>query len=141
MSCKHKTLKSAAPKSQRWHYTVVDSEGKSRAPRCEHTTNHQTYSPVAINFAWSWWSPMASEALSYGLNSKIFLGEHAPRPPYKALRYRMRAQQTALAARAAWPHQPHSVYTPPPFFNVWIRPWVGVVCSCLPAIRVMHAYL
>ena len=25
------------------------------------------YSPVAINFAWLWWSLMASEALPYGL--------------------------------------------------------------------------
>ena len=64
---------------------------------------------------------MASETLSYGLNSKIFLGEHAPRPPYNALCYWMRAQQTVLASRAAWLHQLHSVYAPP-FFNVWIRP-------------------
>ena len=34
--------------------------------RCEHTTNCQSYSPVAVNFAWLWWSPMVSEALSYG---------------------------------------------------------------------------
>ena len=82
MSCKHKALKYAATERQRWHYTVVDSEGKGLRD-ATHTTNCQSYSPVAINFAWLWWSPMASEALSYGLNSKIFLGEHqaAPRPP------------------------------------------------------------
>ena len=60
---------------------------------------------------------MASESLSCGLNSKVFLGEHSPRPNYNALGM----QKVALAARAAWPHQIYSVYAPP-FFNVWIRP-------------------
>ena len=30
--------------------------------------NHQSYSPVVKHFAWLWWSPTASEALSYRLN-------------------------------------------------------------------------
>ena len=33
-----------------------------------HTMNHQSYSPVVKHFAWLWWSPTASEALSYRLN-------------------------------------------------------------------------
>ena len=32
------------------------------------TTDRLSYSPVAINLAWLWWSPTASEALSYDLN-------------------------------------------------------------------------
>ena len=31
------------------------------------------------------YSPTVSGALSHGLNFKIFLGEHAPRPPYKTV--------------------------------------------------------
>ena len=30
--------------------------------------NHPSYSPVVKHFAWLWWSPTASEALSYRLN-------------------------------------------------------------------------
>ena len=32
--------------------------------------NHLSLSLVAINLVWFWWSPAASEALSYGLNLK-----------------------------------------------------------------------
>ena len=42
------------------------------------------YCPATINFAYLLWSPTASEALSYGLNLKIF---HAPRPPWNAMHY------------------------------------------------------
>ena len=64
---------------------------------------------------WLWWSPMASEAFSYGLNSKIFLGEHAPRPPYHTLCY-MRMQKT----RAGCAHRmaaPNSLYVCPPLLQ------------------------
>ena len=59
------------------------------------------------NFACLWWSPMASEALSYGLKLKIFLGEHTPRPPppYNAVPGRPYTQKKMRAARAVWPHQ------------------------------------
>ena len=58
----------------------------------------------------------------YGL-----LGEHAPRPPYNAVRYmhakeqqqqhqqqqqQQQQKKTARAARAAWPHQPHTMCAP-----------------------------
>ena len=81
MSCKHKALKFEAAKRQfcgSASYTKADSE-KEGAPRNDHTMNRLRYCPAAINFACSLWSPTASEALSYGLNFKIFLGEHTPR--------------------------------------------------------------
>ena len=87
MSCKHIALKSAATKRQfcasSASYTKAYAEGEG----LQETTIRLSYNPVAINFAWLWWSPTASEALSYGLILKIFLGDHAPRPPYNALRY------------------------------------------------------
>ena len=53
---------------------------KGQAPRNAYTMTHLSYTLVAVNVVWLWWSQTASEALSYGLNFKIFLGEHAPRP-------------------------------------------------------------
>lgn len=41
---------------------------------------HSTYTPVAISFVWLWWTPAASETLSYGLNFNILLWVLAPRP-------------------------------------------------------------
>ena len=54
---------------------------KGEAPRNAHTINCLSYTLVDINVAWLWWSSTASEALSYGLNFKIFLGEHVPQTP------------------------------------------------------------
>ena len=36
---------------------------KRKDLRNDHTMNRLSYTPVTINFAWLWWSPMASEAL------------------------------------------------------------------------------
>ena len=51
------------------------------ALRNYHMMNRLNYTLVATNFAWLWWSLMASEAISHSLNFKTFLGEHAPDPP------------------------------------------------------------
>ena len=75
---KHSNLRSVGQFCGSVSHTMADSEGKG-APRNDHTMNHQSYSPVVKHFAWLWRSPTVSEALSYGLNLKIFLGEHAPR--------------------------------------------------------------
>ena len=41
--------------------------------------NHQSYSPVVKHFAWLWWSPTASEALSYRLNLYRSMPSDLPR--------------------------------------------------------------
>ena len=46
----------------RTHYEPDHSKTDGYGP------DHQSYSPVVKQFAWLWWSPTASEALSYGLN-------------------------------------------------------------------------
>ena len=69
MSCKHKALKSAVPKRQFCgcaSNTKADSEEKGlRETTIRWITWVNLYTPVAINFAWLWWSPTASEAVSY----------------------------------------------------------------------------
>ena len=68
MSCKHKTLESAAPLDSSVavsHIQRLIPKGKWFSP---YRMNHQSYSPVVKHFAWLWWSPTASEALSYRLN-------------------------------------------------------------------------
>ena len=64
MSCKHKTLESAAP----LECSVAVSHIQRLIPKGKWSMNHQSYSPVVKHFAWLWWSPTASEALSYHLN-------------------------------------------------------------------------
>ena len=84
--------------------------------------NHQSFSPVVKHFAWLWRSPTASEALSYGLNLKIFLGEHAPDTPRTLSVIRpQRKKFGALHAPHGRLHQPHSTCAPP-FLNLWIHP-------------------
>ena len=68
MSSKHKTLESATPLDSSVavsHIQRLIPKGKWFPPD---TMNHQSYSPVVKHFAWLWWSPTASEALSYRLN-------------------------------------------------------------------------
>ena len=99
------------------------------------------------------YSPTASEALSHGLYFKIFLGEHAPRPPYNTVhalytwtRSRGLLSDVLQATNARKPgnvasartdncvlrapHQtPLYMYTLL-FFNLWIRPCI--YGKCLP---------
>ena len=92
--------------------------------------NHQSYSSVVKHFVWLWWSPTASEALSYGLNLKIFLGGHAPRPSWNAVHYMFTKKKfRALCepharTKCARMLAPTPLYVCPPFFNLWIRPWL-----------------
>ena len=71
--------------------------------------------------------PTASEALSHGLNFKLFLGEHAPRPPYNTVHAlyvlqatNARRPENEASARTdncvlRAPHQsPLYMYAPPP---------------------------
>ena len=76
------------------------------ALRNDHTMNHLSYSPISINFVWLWWSPMASEALSYGEN---FPGEHTPRSPYNTVCYTCKKKIRVLHGRT----NPHSMCAPP----------------------------
>ena len=59
----------AVPQTQR----LIPKEG---APRNDNTMNR-----LSLHSSSHKYSLTASEALSHGLNFKIFLGEHAPRPP------------------------------------------------------------
>ena len=81
--------------------------------------NHQSYSPVVKHFAWLWWSPTASEALSYRLNLYRSMPPDLPRTLCI-----IRSRKKFGAPRAARPHQPYSISVsrPPPFFNLWVRP-------------------
>ena len=134
MSYKHKALKSVAPKRQfcgSASYTKADSEGKG----LQEMTNCLSYNPVAINFAWLWWSPMASEALSYGLNLKIFPGGACPQTPLERF---ICANKMACDACATWPHQPLPYVCPPPLLQSLDPPLLLVykvkhacVCVCL----------
>ena len=71
MFCRHKTLKSAAPKRHYCAgsapYTKADSEGKGLQKR-PYNEPPALQSSCHIHLGWLWWSPTASEALSYGLN-------------------------------------------------------------------------
>ena len=85
--------------------------------------NRLSYSPVAINFAWLWWSPMASEALPYG---KKFSWGSMPQEPHLDHRMVWVTNNCARCARrmAAPPPTPCCPPRPAPFFNIWIRPCV-----------------
>ena len=87
--------------------------------------NRISYSPVAIHFAWLWWSPTASKGLSYGLNLRMFLGEHDPRPPFMVLEHcaLYACKQMRVLCTRTWLHQ-LSLYVCPPFFNLWIHPCI-----------------
>ena len=94
----------------------IDKGGFRRegAPRNDHTMNRLSYSLVIINFAWLWWSPMTSEALSYGLKLKKFaLGSMPPDLPRTVCVTKKTNKKTVCAARAAWPHHPQLYVCPP----------------------------
>ena len=122
MSCKHKTFEPAALSDSSVAVSdiqrLIPNEG---APRNDHTMNHLSYSPVAINFVWL--------VIFDGLRStfivkKFFWGSMPPGPP--RMLCVIHAQKFARAAHAAWLHQPH-ILCAPPFFNLWIRLWVNCI--------------
>ena len=98
MSCKHKTLESAAP----LECSVAVSHIQRLIPKGKWSMNHQSYSTVVKHFAWLWWSPTASEALSYRLN--LYMSK-SPDLPRTLCIIRLRKKFGALRA----PHQPYSI--------------------------------
>ena len=134
MSCKHKALKSAAPKRQFDLWQCLIYKGWFRrewAPRNDHTMNHLSCSPVAITAPHKFCVVMVvsdglKSTLIYGLIWKNFPGSACPQTP---LGYTAK-NKCALHA----PHgrtNPHSMCAPP-FFNLWIRPharlsWISFI--------------
>ena len=117
MSCKHKTLQSAALSDSSACGSVsrakADSEGKG-APRNDRTVNHQSYSPVVKQFAGL-----------HGLRSILICSELSKEAcPHTLLeRCALYVRKKFRALRA--PHSrtnPTSYACAPPFFNLWIRP-------------------
>ena len=99
---------------------------RERASRTNHMVNHLSYTLVAINIECGglWWSPTASEALSDGLNFKIFWGSMPPPPPREPCALYVHKKLCAVCTN------PHSIYVcPPPFLqcldpslhNIWLE--------------------
>ena len=125
MSCniKHSNLQLPSDSSM----AVAHIQRLIPAPRNNHTVNCLSYSPVAINFVWLWWSPTASEAILYGLNLKNFPGEHARTPPLEHCALYMCAKKEKKKKGKKTCRMAASTPTlcmPSPF-NLWIRLCIG----------------
>ena len=109
MSCKHKALKSTAPKRKfcgSASNTKADSEGKGLLETAIWVTPHA----ISINFAWLWRSP------KWFKFQKFSGGACKPADPLQRCVLYRQLRSTRAAPTP-------TLYVCPPFFNLWIWHW------------------
>ena len=108
MSCKHKALKSTAPK-RKFCGSASNTKADSETKGLLETAIQVAPRAISINFAWLWWSPTWSKFQNFSRGAR----------PQIPLQYAVCCTRTDNCALRVLHQPPFYMYAPPPRPRHW----------------------